>query len=121
MRNQPWTIVFYVEDSGAEPVADFLRGLDHRTLARFDWAIEQLLQQNVLAGEPLVRHLDGKVWELRRESDRNVYRLLYAYISRRRILFLHGFQKKTQKTPRREIQLAQQRLARFLTREGSSE
>jgi phage-related protein len=118
MHEQEWSLVFYVEDSGAEPVADFLRTLDQRTKARFDWSIEQLLVRNVNAREPLVRHLESKIWELRRESATNIYRLLYAFISRRRILFLHGFQKKTQKTPRREIELAERRLAHFLAREG---
>ena len=41
-----------------------------------------LLVRNVNAREPLVRHLEGKIWELRRESDTNIYRLLYAFISR---------------------------------------
>jgi phage-related protein len=119
MNEAAWSIVFFVEDSGGEPVAGFLRGLDRRTAARFDWAIEQLLVRNVSAREPLVRHLEGKIWELRRESDGNIYRLLYAYVSGRRILLLHGFQKKTQRTPRREIVLAEQRLSRFLAREGA--
>ena len=118
MKEPEWSVVFYVEDSGAEPVLDFLRALDRRTKARFDWSIEQLLIRNVTAREPLVKHLAGKVLELRCESDRNIYRLLYAFMSRRRILFLHGFQKKTQQTPRRDIELAERRLAHFLAREG---
>jgi phage-related protein len=65
-----------------------------------------------------VKHLEGKIWVLRRESDTNIYRLLYAFLSGRRILVLHGFQRKTQKTPRREIELAEKRLAHFLAREG---
>ena len=119
MTDSPgWSVVFYVEASGHEPVREFLVGLDLRTQARFDWSIEQLRLRNVRAREPLVRHLEGDIWELRRESDGNIYRLLYSFLSGRRILFLHGFQKKTQKTPRQEIDLAQQRLARFLTQEG---
>ncbi|MBI3943228.1 MAG: type II toxin-antitoxin system RelE/ParE family toxin, partial [Chloroflexi bacterium] len=51
-------------------------------------------------------------------SSTNIYRLLYCFLSGKRILFLHGFQKKTQKTPWREIEIAQQRLASFIEREG---
>jgi len=61
-----------------------------------------------------LRHFTGKLWLLRRESDTNIYRLIYCFHSNRRIVFLHGFQKKTQKTPRREIEIAERRLASFL-------
>ena len=118
MNGQEWFIVFYVEVSGNEPVRDFLHSLDLRTQARFDWSIEQLRIRNVQAREPLVRHVEGKIWELRRESDANIYRLLYCFLPGRRILFLHGFTKKSQKTPRREIEIALKRLVSFLGREG---
>jgi len=116
-KQEEWSVVFYVDEKGEEPVREFLRSLDHRTQARFDWSIEQIRLRNVQAREPLVRHLEGKIWELRRESDTNIYRLLYCFLGERRILFLHGFQKKTQKTPRRELEMAQRRLENFLERE----
>ncbi len=118
MTDADWTIVFYVEEGGSEPVRAFLASLDQRTQARFDWSIEQLRLRNTQAREPLVKHLEGKIWELRRASDTNIYRMLYSFLPGSRLLFLHGFQKKTQKTPRREIDLAAARLARFFAREG---
>lgn len=118
MPEQEWSIVFYVDAQGNEPVREFLTGLDLRTQARFDWSLEQLRVRNTRAREPLVRHIEEKLWELRRESDTNIYRLLYCFVPGRRILFLHGCQKKTPKTPRREITTAQERLEQFLRREG---
>jgi len=118
MADQQWTILFYTEESGQEPVREFLATLDQKTQIRFLWSIEQLQIRNTQAREPLVRHLEGKIWELRRESDTNIYRLLYAFLNGKRILFLHGFQKKTQKTPRREIEIAERRLESFLQRQG---
>lgn len=115
-----WSIVFYVDDHGESPVRDFLDGLDIKTKLRFAWSMEQLRVRNVQAREPLVRHLEGKLWELREESSTNIYRLLYFVFSGRRIVFLHGFQKKTQKTPRREIETAITRLDEFVRREGSA-
>lgn len=117
MADQPeWTIVFYIDEQGHSPVAAFLESLDLKTQARFDWSIEQLRVRNVQAGEPLVKHIDGKLWELRRASSGNIYRVLYFFHTGRQIVFLHGFQKKSQKTPRREIETAQQRLEDFLRR-----
>jgi phage-related protein len=118
MRNREWTVSFYVDARGEQPVRTFLEGLDQRTQARFDWSIEQLRIRNLQAGEPLVRHLEGRIWELRRESNTNIYRLLYAMLSNQRIVLLHGFQKKTQRTPRADIDLAQRRLADLTDREG---
>ncbi|HEX5417128.1 MAG TPA: type II toxin-antitoxin system RelE/ParE family toxin [Chloroflexota bacterium] len=116
--NLDWMIVFYIEANGDSPVEEFLGSLDPKTQARFLWSIEQLRARNLQAGEPLVRHIEGKVWELRRESGTNTYRLFYVFLSGRRILFLHGFQKKTPKTPRPEIEIALRRLQRFVEQEG---
>lgn len=119
MANQhDWTTEFYRSEEGKSPVEEFLKGLDDKTQARFIWAIEQLQVQNVHAGEPLVKHLEGKLWELRRASSGNIYRLLYFFFTGRKIVFVHGFQKKTPKTPRREIELAQTRMDDYIKQKG---
>ena len=115
---QGWTVEFYIDNQGNSPVLEFLKTLDRKTSARFDWSIDQLRQRNVHASEPLVKHLEGKIWELRRASDGNIYRLLYFFFTGRKIVFVHGFQKKTQKTPRREITIAQQRMQDYIRRKG---
>jgi phage-related protein len=92
--------------------------LDERTYVRFQWSLAQLRERNVRAREPLARHVEGKVWELWEESNTNIYRILYFFFTDRRIVLLHGFAKKTQKLPRRELDVALSRLARFVEREG---
>jgi phage-related protein len=104
-QSEEWSIVFYTDEGGCTPVEDFLSDLDLKTQARFDWSIEQLRVLNVQAKEPLVKHVEGKIWELRRASSRNIYRLLYFFFTGREIVFVHGFQKKTQKIPRQELQM----------------
>lgn len=96
----------------------FLDSLDQKTQDRFGWSIEQLRIRNVAAREPLVKKLDGRLWELREESRTNIYRVVYCFFSGRRIILLHGFQKKTQRTPPGEIEVAERRLARFVERES---
>lgn len=117
-EDQAWTIEFYQTEDGKSPVDEFLKSLDDKTQARFIWSIEQLRVLNVHAREPLVKHLDGKLWELRRASGGNIYRLMYFFFSGRKIVFLHGFQKKSQKTPRREIETAQTRMEDYIRRKG---
>ena len=117
-NEQTWTIEFYQTDTGSSPVEEFLKSLDDKTQARFIWSIGQLRMQNVRAGEPLVKHIEGKIWELRRASDGNIYRLMYFFFTGRKIVFVHGFQKKTQKTPRREIEIAQERMEDYIRLKG---
>jgi phage-related protein len=117
-RPTEWVNEFYLEDDGTSPVEEFLDSLDLKTRVRFYWSMEQLRLRNVQAREPLVRHLEGDLWELREESRTNIYRIIYFFFTGRRIVFLHGFQKKTQKAPPRELEVAQRRYLAFLAREG---
>ena len=112
-----WTTEFYVDDAGNSPVEEFLDRLDVRTRARFRWSMEQLRLRNVQARQPLARHLEGPLWELREESQTNIYRIIYFFFTGRRIVFLHGFAKKTQRTPRRELEHARRRYEAFLAQE----
>jgi len=116
-----WTIEFYLDEQGQAPVAAFLDTLDVKTRARFRWSLEQLQIRNVQARPPLVRHLDGVLWELREQSQTNIYRVIYIFFTGRRIVLLHGFQKKTQKTPVREIETARRRYDAFVEQEKAKE
>lgn len=120
MTQQPtdWTIAFYQDAAGNSPVEDFLNTLDKRALADLVWAIRELKERNINAREPLVKPIEGKLWELRTTSDGNAYRLLYFFFSGRRIVFLNGFQKKTEKAPRREIDTAISRMNDYIARKG---
>lgn len=60
--------------------------------------------------EPHVKHLEGKLWELRVSAQEGIARGLYVTASGRRVVVLHVFEKKTQKTPRRAIELALERM-----------
>jgi phage-related protein len=116
-----WTTEFHKTVQGDSPVVEFLNALDLKTRARFRWSMEQLRVRNVSAQPPLVRHLEGDLWELREESQTNIYRIVYVFYTGRRVVFLHGFQKKSQKTPSRELATARQRYQDFLRQEQQGE
>jgi phage-related protein len=63
--------------------------------------------------EPHAKHLEGKLWELRVKADEGIARRLYVTVTGRRIVVLHVFEKKTQKTPRRAIEVALDRMKRM--------
>jgi phage-related protein len=116
-----WSIVFFIDAQGHSRVEEFLDSLDPRTQRRFGWSMEQLRLRNIQARPPLVGHLDGKLWELREESATNIYRLIYFFFGGRRIVFVHGFQKKTQRTPPKVLETARRRHQAFLATEGGEQ
>ena len=66
-------------------------------------------------GMPYVRHVSGPLWEMRMNGKDGIARALYVTIQHRRIVIVRAFTKKTQKTPRSEIDLALQRAQEVLT------
>ena len=60
--------------------------------------------------EPHVKHLDGKLWELRAAGPEGIARGIYVTMVSRRVIILHVFVKKSQKTPATALEKARQRL-----------
>ena len=107
------TIYFYKNKNGNEPVLDYMRELACRKskasrikLNKLNDYIELLSQHGTRAGEPYIKHLEDEIWELRLLRDRILF---VAWIDGSFVL-LHHFVKKTQKTPRREIEKAKREL-----------
>jgi len=63
-----------------------------------------------LVGEPYVKHIEDKIWEIRPHGRSAEGRCLYVTAHQRRIVILVAFIKKSQKTPRRYIELAYRRM-----------
>jgi phage-related protein len=101
---------FYRTETGKEPVREWLRGLDEgdrRTIGldlmrvQFGWPI----------GMPLVRSLKDGLWEVRSSlPSQRIARLVLCFHDGM-LIVLHGFIKKTQKTPADELALARRRMA----------
>lgn len=73
-------------------------------LARIALLIEQKGLGRV--GEPHVKHIEGRLWEMRMKGRSGISRALYVTAAGQRVVILRTFVKKTEKTPRHEIDLA---------------
>ncbi len=62
-----------------------------------------------LIHEPHVKHIEGKIWELRAKAGEGIARGFYVTASGRRVVVLHVFVKKSQKTPRTALNTARER------------
>lgn len=77
-------------------------------LIRLMEAVEAVGLENM--HEPHVKHINGKLWELRAKAVEGIARGLYVTTAGRRVVVLHVFVKKSQKTPRNELNVALERM-----------
>lgn len=70
--------------------------------------VSQLIEDQGLefVGEPHVKHLEGRLWEMRLKGRSGIARVLYVTVAPCRVVIVRAFVKKTERTPRREIGLA---------------
>lgn len=111
-----WNIIFYEKEDGTIPVHEFLSTLPAKHHAKALRDIDVLEKYGTALTEPHVKHIDGKLWELRIQSAGDASRIFYFVAIGKNIVLLHGFVKKTQKTPNREIDKANNYLDDFKRR-----
>ncbi len=105
---RPISVQFIRLDSGREPVRECLKGMrrDYRKAIGED---VKTLQFGWPVGMPLARKIDERLWELRSNLGSGIARTFFT-IYESNIVLLHGFIKKSQKTPANELALAKSRL-----------
>ena len=82
-----------------------------KSLIAITLRIVELIEKNGLekTGMPYVRHLEGKLWEIRAKGKDGIARSLYVTASGKRIVIVRCFARKTQKTSEKELKIARQR------------
>jgi phage-related protein len=101
-------VIFYRTAAGNEPVREWLKELppddrkvigDDLKTAQYGWPL----------GMPLIRKLESDLWEVRSRLRDDVARVIFT-VDGDMLILLHGFIKKSQKTPQSELELARHRL-----------
>jgi phage-related protein len=111
MHGPALPVTFFRLDSGREPVRLWLKGMspaDRRIIGEDI----KTLQLGWPIGMPLARKVDAGLWELRSRTTTGIARVFFT-VPGNRIVLLHGFVKKTGRTPIRELALARRRLSRL--------
>ncbi len=88
-------------------------GLNPRARAKVWRTIHLLEQKGVNLGFPFCSHVRGKIFELRTSFARLEPRVLYFAAAGSNFVLLHGFLKKADETPEREIAIAEKRAADY--------
>ena len=120
-----YTVEFYETTDGKSELWDFLEELRVKTATSKDARIQykqislyiQLLQDNgTHLGENITKHLEDDIWELRPGNNR----VFYFFFENDTFVLLHHFRKKSQKTPRREIEKAKNERIDYITRKENN-
>jgi len=100
-------VVFYRTEAGREPVREWLRGFSRSDKVAIGGDIKTV-QYGWPLGMPVVRKLDDGLWECRSRLADGIARIIFTVVGDSMIL-LHGFVKKSQKTPRTDLATAKRR------------
>jgi len=107
-------VVYYLTPKNENPVKDFLESLSKKQKSKAFRIFTLLSTYGLSSVIPHVKKLSGTpFWEIRILGSDNI-RIMYVTVKHDQILVLHGFIKKQQKTPEREMRLASLRYKQWL-------
>lgn len=118
-----YEVEFYRDKNGKSEIVEYLDKLkekgetskrDRVNRDKILAYIIALKQYGTRIGQPIVKHIDGSIWELRPLANR----VFFFYWKDNRFVLLHHFIKKTQKTPPHEINQARKKMKDFIERNG---
>lgn len=102
------TVNFYKDASGHMPVEEFLDGLSAEQAKKMVWVLQLIEKLPTLPSQYFKKLTNtDDIWEVRAISSGNIFRILGFFNGSTNFIATNGFQKKTQKTPQKEIKRAE--------------
>jgi len=110
-------IQFYRSESGKCPIEEFLDSLNGKQAQKVAWVLQLIEDVEVIPVQYFKKLVNtDDIWEVRVQAGSNIFRLLGFCDGESLVILNHAFQKKTQKTPSKEIKLAEARKREYLKR-----
>ena len=118
-----YEVEFYRDKNGKSEIVDYLDDLKKKGETSKNERINRdkilaymiaLKEYGTRIGQPVVKHIDGSIWELRPLANR----VFFFYWKDNKFVLLHHFIKKTRKTPMYEIEQARSNMKDFIERHG---
>ena len=118
--DQKWKIKVYESANGNKPLENFIKSLNEKAQLKISRTLELLEEFGLEGAYPHAKKLTGtSLWELRIIGSDSI-RIFYITITGKTFLLLHGFKKKSQKIPSKEITTAKKRLIEYQSRKIGS-
>jgi phage-related protein len=112
-----WRWVYYRMGSGRVPVREFIDEQAVHVREKMFSDLARLVRFNVKLGPPYVRKVEGRdFWELRTKVGGDIYRTFYFAQTGKKFVLLHAYQKKSQKAPKKELDVAEERMSDYMRR-----
>ncbi len=110
-------IIFYQLENGRSPITDFLDSLTEKQVEKVFFVLD-LIETIDIVPRKFFKKLNSTddIWEVRVQYANNIFRLLGFYDNDELIILNHAFVKKTQKIPKKEIKIAEQRKKDYFLR-----
>ena len=110
-------VTFYRSENGTSPVEDFLDSLSGKQAQKVVWVLRLIEELPKVPSQYFKKLVDtDDLWEIRIQFGNNIFRLLGFFDGGQLVVLTNGFAKKTQKTPVREIEIAERRKQDYLSR-----
>ncbi|HEO65288.1 MAG TPA: type II toxin-antitoxin system RelE/ParE family toxin [Spirochaetes bacterium] len=110
-----WTIKYYKTQEGKDVLKDWIDSLEKTAINAIAYAIDRLTDVGIRLKEPHTKHLEGKLYELRIKDFKGIYRIIYFANMGKEFVLLHGYVKKTNKTPIKELEIARKRMKEVIS------
>lgn len=112
-----WKVIFYTKNNFESPVEDFIENLPEKQGAKILREIDLLEKVGINSVFPQTSKIEGgeykNLWELRINFSSNSFRIIYFLHIKNTFVLLHGFKKKTNKTPKKELEIAKARMIEY--------
>jgi len=110
-------INFYRSESGKSPIEEFLDDLTAKQAKKVIWVLN-IVEEHINVPSKYLKKMvnTDNLWEVRVNFGSNIFRILCFFDGSEIIILTHAFQKKTQKTPRQAIKIAEKRMKDYFKR-----
>ncbi|QTA91584.1 Toxin-antitoxin system, toxin component, HigB-like [Desulfonema magnum] len=111
------SISFYRTQSGKCPIEEYFDTLTDAQVAKITWVLKLIREREHISTKYFKKLANtDDIWEVRVGLGSNIFRILGFIHNNELIILTNSFQKKSQKTPSKEIKLAEKRKKDFLSR-----
>ena len=112
-------VLFFRRADGSSPVEEFIDGLTDKQAQKVAWVLKLIEDLDIIPAHYLKKLTNtDDIWEARIQFGGSIFRILGFENEGQFVVLTNGFAKKTQKTPKREIELAEQRKKIYLKEEN---
>lgn len=113
---EEFNILLYETQTGNKPVLNYIQELSPKAQVKVLYLIELLATYGNNLREPHSKYLKDNLFELRAKTANRAERVIYCFIDGKNCILLHGFTKKTNKTPEKELSIALERYEDLIKR-----